>query len=391
MRRFILIWWLLGVVWIPLSADSCVSASGEPITFGAVFSQESLLLPTSTHAVDAMLAMTEVYNECNNGARPIAWQIERVTTYSDALAAASQLSESGIPLIIGSGLESISSGLIDGLNGHETVFFDITERPPRLQTSPWFFSLRPDDYTLGIRTAQFIRETIASSILDEPVRLALVQENTPRATAIAYALREQLGQAIVVDDTRPNSPQLAVQIREADANVLLLISRSESAANLWHAMRQADANVDAWIYLGEELFYSRINSPGVLIIKTQHFATESLAQVVEPAIYERFIDKFTALAGDSPDTEAFGAALGTYYLLFSVLSEISTDTITAEDLRMAFRSTSDIDVFGMADFPALSVSQHQRSGYCLVAPIPYATCREPAQPFPTWRGRITNP
>ena len=392
MRLMIIITMLFGIVLTPVSAqDDCVPASGEPITLGAVFPQDFLLLDDSNDAYSAVLAVTELFNQCNDGARPVEWQLEPATTYDDAIDAMERFSENGVPLVIGSGMESVSEGLNDGATAHEIVFWDVTERP-RQTPSDWAFTLRPSDAVLGNRTAQFIETQVVNSVLDDPLRLALVVEDIPRANMMADAVREQLGDMIVVDEMVARTSDIAVNIREADANVLLLISISGDATSLWFAMRQADANVDAWMFLGqEELTITRryvddADTTGVMIISSQHVAVGSIEQAISPEWYTAFLEMYGGLSEDAPDTEALSVAVGTHHLLASVLSQISSD-VTSEAIRDVMQNTADMNLFDMVDALPLVVRQQQENGYCLLAPTSFVTCDEPMQVFPTWRQR----
>ena len=392
MRLMIVIILLFGMILTPVSAQNdCVPASGEPITLGAVFPQDFLLLDDSNDAYSAVLAVTELFNQCNDGARPVEWQLEPATTYDDAIEAMERFSENGVPIVIGSGMESVSEGLNDGANEHEIVFWDVTERP-RQTPSDWSFALRPSDAVLGNRTAQFIETEVVTSVLDEPLRLALVVEDTLHANMMADAVREQLGDIIVVDETIARTSDVAVSIREADANVLLLISISGDANSLWFAMRQADANVDAWMFLGqEELTITRryvddADTTGVMIVGSQHFAVESIEQATSPEWYTLFLQEYGSLSDDAPDTEALSVAVGTHHLLVSVLSQVSSD-MTSEAIREIMQNTADIDLFNMTDELPLVVRQQQENGYCLLAPVSFVTCDEQMQVFPTWRQR----
>ncbi|MCB9450180.1 MAG: ABC transporter substrate-binding protein [Anaerolineaceae bacterium] len=393
MRLPLAILLLFGMICLPVSAQDCTPASGEPITLGAVFPQGFLLLDDSNRAYNAVLAMTEVFNQCSQGLPPVQWQLETATTYDDAVAAVETFSASGLPLVIGSGMESISNGLNDGAAQYEIVFWDVTERP-RQTPSEWSFALRPGDADLGDRTAQYIQTDVVNTVLSAPLRLALVVEDTAHARNIADAVREQLGEAIVIDETTQNPAALAVQIREAHANVLLVISISQDATRLWFAMRQADANVDAWMFLAQEqlaLTYRYVDdtdTAGVLIVGSQHFAVDGIAQALPPQIYAAFLEQYHHLTDDEPDTEVLSTAVGTYKLLFSVLPQAAPD-ITSESIRAALQNTSDTEAFNLGDALPLVVLQ-QQDGYCLLAPVNFATCAAPMQPFPTWRQRVLN-
>lgn len=393
MRLIIVIIVLFGVILTPVSAQGdCVPASGEPITLGAVFPQDFLLLDNSNNAYSAVLAVTELYNQCNEGARPIEWQLEPATTYDDAIEAMERFSENNVPIVIGSGMESVSEGLNDAAAEHEIVFWDVTERP-RQMPSDWSFTLRPSDTVLGNRTAQFIQTEVVNAVLDEPLRLALVAEDTPRANMMADAVREQLGNAIVVDETIARTSDVAVSIRESDANVLLVISISGDATSLWFAMRQADANVDAWMFLGQEeltitsRYVDDPDTTGVMIVGSQHVAVESIEQVISQEWYTLFLQAYRDLSDDAPDTEALSVAVGTYHLLISVLSQVPAD-ITSEAVRAVMQNTSDIDLFNLTEPLSLVVRQRQENGYCLLAPLSFVTCDAPMQAFPTWRQRV---
>lgn len=393
MRLIIVIIVLFGVILTPVSAQGdCVPASGEPITLGAVFPQDFLLLDNSNNAYSAVLAVTELYNQCNEGARPIEWQLEPATTYDDAIEAMERFSENNVPIVIGSGMESVSEGLNDAAAEHEIVFWDVTERP-RQMPSDWSFTLRPSDTVLGNRTAQFIQTEVVNAVLDEPLRLALVAEDTPRANMMADAVREQLGNAIVVDETIARTSDVAVSIRESDANVLLVISISGDATSLWFAMRQADANVDAWMFLGQEeltitsRYVDDPDTTGVMIVGSQHVAVESIEQVISQEWYTLFLQAYRDLSDDAPDTEALSVAVGTYHLLVSVLSQVPAD-ITSEAVRAVMQNTSDIDLFNLTEPLSLVVRQRQENGYCLLAPLSFVTCDAPMQAFPTWRQRV---
>lgn len=393
MRLIIVIIVLFGVILTPVSAQGdCVPASGEPITLGAVFPQDFLLLDNSNNAYSAVLAVTELYNQCNEGARPIEWQLEPATTYDDAIEAMERFSENNVPIVIGSGMESVSEGLNDAAAEHEIVFWDVTERP-RQMPSDWSFTLRPSDTVLGNRTAQFIQTEVVNAVLDEPLRLALVAEDTPRANMMADAVREQLGNAIVVDETIARTSDVAVSIRESDANVLLVISISGDATSLWFAMRQADANVDAWMFLGQEeltitsRYVDDPDTTGVMIVGSQHVAVESIEQVISQEWYTLFLQAYRDLSDDAPDTKALSVAVGTYHLLVSVLSQVPAD-ITSEAVRAVMQNTSDIDLFNLTEPLSLVVRQRQENGYCLLAPLSFVTCDAPMQAFPTWRQRV---
>lgn len=392
MRLSIIIIMLFGIILTPTSAQSdCVPASGEPITLGAVFPQDFLLLDDSNNAYSAVLAVTELYNQCNEGARPIEWQLESATTYDDAIEAMERFNENNVPIVIGSGMESVSEGLNDAATTHEIVFWDVTERP-RQMPSDWSFTLRPSNAILGNRTAEFIQTEVVNMVLDEPLRLALVVEDTLHANMMADAVREQLGDVIVVDETIARPSDIAVNIRETDANVLLLISISGDANSLWFAMRQADANVDAWMMLGQEEltltnhYADDLDTTGVMIIGSQHIAVESVEQAISQEWYTLFLQAYRDLSDDAPDTEVLSAAVGTHHLLVSVLSQVSSD-ITSEAVRDIMQNSSGIDLFNMTDTLPLAVRQQQENGYCLLAPASFRTCDAPMQAFPTWRQR----
>lgn len=392
MRLAIITIMLLGMTFTQISANECVPVIGEPLTFGAVFSPGSLLLDDDGTAFVAVRAMTEAFNQCGAGSRPVEWQLESAATYDEAMAAVERFSDNDIPLIIGSGLDTISEALNDGAAEYGIVYWDVTERPRR-QPSDWTFALRPDDKTLGKHTAQYIQSEVAHTVLDEPLRLALVVEETARAQAMADAIREQLDEAIVLDDNPRNSEGLAVQIREVDANVLLLLSVSRDANRLWLAMREADANVDAWLFLGQDpLTLSRwsiddTDTTGVMMVESTHFAAESLGMSVPPEVYEIFLAAYGESSDETPDAEALSAATGTYHLLFTVL-DTTTNGISSETIRSKLKSASNSISFNLRDGLPLVVRQQQEGGYCLLSPAPFATCTAPMQPFPTWRQRL---
>lgn len=385
---------LFAVMFTRVSAYGCAPAIGEPVTFGAVFPQDFLLLDDGNSAYNATLAMTDLFNNCSYGSRPVEWQLEIATGYDDALLAMKRFSESGIPLVIGSGMDSISDGLNEGAAEYGIVFLDVTERP-RLAPSEWSFALRPNHSTLGNHTAQYIQTDLANAVLDEPLRLALVVEDTARAIVMADAVRDELARFIVLDEPMERNSKLAVDIRESDASVLLLISISDDATDLWFDMRQADANVDAWIFLGQEqlaITYRDIDdrdTTGVVIVGSQHFTVANLEQAISPQVYTLFLEEYSTYTDDAPDVHALSAAAGTYYLLFSALGRVPAD-ITTIEIRDALQNTSDIETFNMADTLPLIVRQHQGLDYCLLTPIQYMTCAEPIQPFPTWRQRAVD-
>lgn len=393
MRLLIIIIILLGSMGMQVLSQECVPATGDPITLGAVFPQDFLLLDDNNTAFNAVLAMTTVFNQCNGGSRPIEWQLEVATNYDDAVDAIAQFGDDNIPLVIGSGMDSVSEGLNDSVAGQGIVFWDVTQ-PPRQNPSDWTFALRPDDTALGTLTADYIRAEIAPTLLDDPLRVALVTEDIPRALVMAEAVREQLEPFIVVDEPI-NSGNLAVNIRETDANVLLVISIRDDATDLWFAMRQADANVDAWMFLGQDnLMITRRyvddrDTTGVMVIGSQHFAVESIEQVIPAERYVAFRDAYHDIADQTPDIQALSAAVGTYYLLASVFSDTS-EALTGDEIRQALENTSDTAIFNMTDISPLVVRQNQVTGYCLLAPAPLMTCSEPMQPFPTWRQRAIN-
>lgn len=372
--------------------SECVPASGDPITLGAVFSQGFLVLDDSNSAYNAVLATTDLYNQCNGGDPPIQWQLEVATTYDDARAAAETLSEDNIPLVIGSGMDSVSDGLADAAAEHSFVFWDVTEHP-RETPSDWSFAFRPDDTLLGTRTASYIQNDVANSVLEQPLRVALVVEDTPRAVTMADAVRLALGDAIVMDATIGNVANTGVRIRESGANVLLAIIINADATNLWFDMRQADANVQAWLMLGQDrLMLTRRHgvdrdTTGVMTIDVNHFALADVAQAISVEWYDAFLHQYSEYADAVPDTRAMSAAVGTHHLLYAILSQLGTE-VSSDKIRSGLQDTSDTEQFGVLDGLPLTVYQQQSDGYCLLSPLAFATCNAPMQPFPTWRQRV---
>ena len=394
MRLVMVVIVYFGLIYTRVSAQDCIPAEGEPITLGAVFPQGFLLLDDSSNAYNAVFAMTDVFNQCNNGLRPVAWQLEVAASYDDAVEAMERFSENGIPLVIGSGMDSVSEGLNESAAEHQIVFYDVTQRP-RQMPSEWSFTLRPADTTLGTLTAQYIQTEVTNTLLSEPLRVALVVEDTPRAITMADAVRDQLAGSIVVDENIRRNTDLAVNIREADANVLILISISQDATDLWFDMRQANANVGAWLFLGQEqltITYRYVDdrdTTGVMIVGSQHFAVESIEQAISPAWYASFLEEYYILSDDMPDYHVLSAAVGTYYLLSSVVPQISAEP-TSHGIREIMQNSTDVALFDMTGRSPLVVRQNQETGYCIVSPTTFVTCTEPMQPFPTWRQRVLN-
>lgn len=396
MRRFIL-FMLLMLIFVPVSMaqdGDCVPANGEPILLGAVFPQNIMLVQDTSSFYQGANAMREAINACGGvSGRPVEWIFETASSYDSAQEAFERLiNTQSVPLIVGSGFDSVHDALVDAVDEAGIVLWEVSEN---LEAgSDWAFYALPQDRTIGRETANFILNNV-ELLLNEPLQIALIHEDRPRAQHIAQGFRNSFEGGIVIDESYSNSltnaSSIAVDMREQGVNVVIVVAFHDDADRLWRAMRQADANVGAWLHVGGEDYQRSLcdrlgNTDNLLLVGTTSLINDAFPQVINATILSSYLQQYHNLYDTEPNYQANLSASGMYVLLTEILPQTDGD-YSAEAIQQVLSAT-DMSRMGMVgDAAAVVIEQNHTGTFCTVAPSGLSTCSEPLQSFPTWRER----
>jgi ABC-type branched-subunit amino acid transport system substrate-binding protein len=386
---------LLILVPIIVAQDTaCVPATGEAIVVGAIFPQDVLLVSDTTAYYQGADAMRQTINACGGiENRPIEWIFETASSFDSGQAAFERLSNrQAVPLIVGSGFDAVHDALVEAVDEAGIVLWEVSENLEA--DSEWVYYALPQDRTIGRETARFVIEA-AAGLLSEPLQIALIHEDRPRAQRIAQGFRNQFEGGIVIDESYSNSlnnaESLAVAMRELDVNVVVIVAFHNDADRLWLAMRQADANVGAWLHIGGADYQNGLcnrlaNTDSLLLVGTSSLINDAFPQAVNPAILAAYLQTYRDLYGTAPNFQANLSASGMYVLLTEILPQTNGD-YSAEAIRSVLETT-DMSHMGMVGEAAAVVAQQNQNGaFCTVSPSGLSTCGESLQSFPTWRER----
>lgn len=378
--------------------ETCIPAAGEPITLGAIFPQGSLFSSRSGESYQGAEAMRTAINQCGgvNGT-PIEWTYESASDRTSAETAAQKLVGQGVPLIVGSGLNVVSSTASRIAQDANVVYWEVSESPS--MRGDWIFSVVADFQQLGAAAANF-----AQSNFDSP-RVALIYEK--RDERIAAGVRMGLDQPPLIEYAYSSeiccgdAYSLAVKMREARINVVVLSVFDQDGERLWYALREADTNIDAWIHVGSEGYRRDIcesaNSEGFISINTAGPVSASYRMERIGEIDRLYRAAYRSAYGSAPSATADLSASGVYLLLKHVLPNV-TGEINAESIREAAQALDlgdstglmgeslAFDAAGVNQYPALIARQQQGRAFCSVWPESIATCSSLLE-FPTWRER----
>lgn len=379
---------------VSMAQNECTPAAGEPITLGAIFPQNVLLVQDTSSYYQGANAMREAINACGGVAgRPVDWIFETASSYDSAQEAFTRLTETrSVPLIVGSGFDAVHDGLVDKVDEAEIVLWEVSQNLEA--NSDWVYYALPQDRTIGRETARFVQNDVAPT-LNQPLQIALIHEDRPRAQRIASGFRNAFEGGIVIDESYSNSlnnaAAIAVAMREQRVNVVVVIAFHNDADRVWRAMRQADANVGAWLHVGGEDYRISLcdrlgNTDGLLLVGTSGLINDAFPQAINPAILATYLQQYADLYDTQPNYQANLSASGMYVLLTEILPQTDGD-YSAQAIRQVLEAT-DVSRMGMVgDAAAVVVRQNQAGTFCTVSPSGLSTCSEPLQSFPTWRER----
>ena len=381
------------------SATTCSAATGDPIQIGAVFPQGALLTVNIAEAYQGAEAALETVNACggvNN--RPVEWLYIPANRRADAIAAAQDLVEDGITLIIGGGSQAVTEGLeTASLNG-DFVYWEVTETLSG--ESEWAFTSRPSNRQLGEAAAEFATTSFSETLNIPDLRVALVYEDRPRGEQIASGIRSTLTPVIELSysDTLTIPYSLAERIRDEDIDLVMLGAFDDDADRLWFAMRQADANVSGLLQVGSAGYRRNLcdrfgNFDGFITVSPAGRISATYLTTVE--LYDTFRERYLRNNSSTASEQAMLSASGVYMLLHHVLPTVEGD-YTAENIRQAILNV-DIPAFsgfmgegfsiadGVNSSPGVIIQQRQQGVFCTTWPDSIAMCAVEA--FPTWRER----
>lgn len=387
------------------SPDACTPATGEPIRLGVVFPPETLFSKDAADPYRGVKAMVDAFNACGgvNG-RPVELVYIPAGNRSQVMDAVEQLQD--VPLIIGSGSPAVSEALAEASQNGDFVFWEVSE--PLDYYHPFSFSPRLNSYNLGMFAAQFIDDTLSTTVLDgKPLVLALVYENGPRGRMMADAIRSELNGARIMEYpyTAPltNAYRMAVEMRETATNVVIVAGFENDADQLWHNLRQADANIRAWVHVGGSGYRRNTcdrlgNTDGLISISTTGEVNPAYYSGDMNVVYQRYWTAYWKQFGQTPGERADQAASGVYLLLRYILPDVQV--YTSEGIQQTIIRTNVSAPAGLLGeglaFPfgeginsraSSPVWQRQNGQFCTVFPDTIATCQHGLQPFPTWRER----
>jgi ABC-type branched-subunit amino acid transport system substrate-binding protein len=390
------------------AADTCVSASGNPIQLGAIFPREAFFTTENSEYFKGIDAMRQAVNACGgvNG-RPVEWIYQPASNREDAETAARTLiNENHVPLIVGSGLLAVNEGGRIAAEDLGAVYWEITEAVE--PGGEWFFSIRPDNYQVGQATGRFVSDTLAVALAKPDLKTALIYENRLRGQTIAQGILDFLPIAPTLTynytDHLLDAGQLGVQLREDKIDVVILAAFEDDGDYLWYAAQQADANVGAWIHVGGEGYRRNIcgrigNADGLISVDASGPVNAQFRETRLGEIYEQYRRAYLADNSQEPGELADLAASGVYMLLHDVLPATNGD-YSASVIRNVLRSLNNSDSLGMmgegitfkdgngSNQSANVLFQQAQSGaFCTLSPSDLATCMGTIQPFPTWRER----
>lgn len=385
--RYLLFLLILYAVSPIYAHDECVAASGTPLRLGAIFPPDTLFDSSTGDAYRGVETMVEAWNKCGGG-RPVELVYVPAADREETLEAIEEL-RGEVPLIIGSGSSAVSEALVEAAAQGDFILWEVTE--PLDNPHDFAFSPRPNNIQLGLLAANYVTSELEPVLNGEPLRLAVIYEDQPRAVQIAMAAIDQLEPEIARVYDPENTYRLAVQMRENDINVMLFVTLDVTAERLEANLLQADTNLKAWVQVSGEFYQPDMCK--VVSVNASGLVSEESRLENTGIVYEQYRELYE----EQPSVQADLAASGVYLLLHDLLPEDNNVEAFQNSIMSATPETTGLmgegwlyDA-GMNSAASAVAQQYQPEGVCTLWPDPLATCSNPLMSFPTWREQVRSP